>query len=127
MLYNFGATPTDAQVPVSGLALDANGNLYGTTNGGGQFGNGTVFELTPPAVSGEAWTESVIYSFANGSDGSTPWGTVIFDRSGNLQGTTLTGSVYALTPPPSVGGPWTGTTIYNFPGPRATAPNLKPV
>jgi len=45
-LYSFNGTP-DGAFPVSSLVLDGNGNLYGTTSGGGTYGNGTVFKLTP--------------------------------------------------------------------------------
>ena len=64
------------------------GNLYGTTSSGGASGLGTVYQLTP---SNGGWTESVLYSFAGGSDGSQPWGGVIFDKAGNLYGTTYEG------------------------------------
>lgn len=45
-LYAFGVSPDGAH-PEAGLILDASGNLYGTTNGGGASGNGTVFKITP--------------------------------------------------------------------------------
>jgi uncharacterized repeat protein (TIGR03803 family) len=115
VLYSFGASSTDGNVPVTGVIFDANGNLYGTTNAGGNFGNGTVYELSPPAAVGGAWTESVIYSFTGGTDGDTPWGNLTLDKSGNLYGTTLTGGVYKLAPP-SGSGSWTETTLYHFPG-----------
>ena len=49
-LYSFGATSGDGRLPVTGLVVDGNGNLFGTTQAGGgstacQFGCGTVFEL----------------------------------------------------------------------------------
>ena len=50
-----------------GLILDASGDLYGTTPAGGT-GSGVVFELSPPSVSGGSWTETVLYTFTNGSD-----------------------------------------------------------
>ena len=51
--------------------MDASGNLYGTTGSGGvNDRRGTVFELTPPATSGESWTESILWSFGSGTDGS---------------------------------------------------------
>jgi uncharacterized repeat protein (TIGR03803 family) len=47
---------TDGVVPEGTLILDAKGNLYGTTVGGGLYGAGTVFELSPN--SDGSWTES---------------------------------------------------------------------
>jgi len=74
------------------LIFDAAGNLYGTTLWGGTYGDGTVFELTPTA--GGGWTEQVLYSFGNGTDGADPNATLIFYRAGNLYGTTDLGGTY---------------------------------
>ena len=61
MLHSFGSG-TDGQRLAAGLIFDAAKiNLYGTTNSGGTFGDGTVFELTPQ--SGGGWAERVLYSF----------------------------------------------------------------
>jgi uncharacterized repeat protein (TIGR03803 family) len=84
VLYSFQGSP-DGQLPASGLLRDAAGNLFGTTAGGGASGNGTVFQLDP---SGK---ETVLYSFAGGSDGSAPYGNLIQDSAGNLYGTTSAG------------------------------------
>ena len=54
-------------------------------SGGGAYGAGTVFELTPNGDG--SWTESVLHSF-NGSDGADPHSGLIFDAAGNLYGTT---------------------------------------
>jgi uncharacterized repeat protein (TIGR03803 family) len=56
----------------------------GTTEAGGAYSYGTVFELEP--TTGGGWTETVLYSF-NG-DGMYPYASLIFDASGNLYGTT---------------------------------------
>ncbi len=86
---------------IGGVILDAAGNLYGSLVGGGAYGNGAVYKLTP---SGSGWTESVLYDFPNFSDGSRPYGGLIFDHFGNLYGTTEMGgetdggTVYELTP-----------------------------
>jgi uncharacterized repeat protein (TIGR03803 family) len=108
-----GADPLDAQ-----FVFDAAGNLYGTTSGGGAYGEGTVFELSPN--SDGTWTGAVLYSFTGGSDGSTPFAGVIFDAAGDLYGTTLSGgdggsgTVFTLTP--NSGSGWTESVIYNFTG-----------
>jgi uncharacterized repeat protein (TIGR03803 family) len=117
VLHNFPAYPGDGGRPGSGdLVFDQARNLYGTTILGGSAGLGAVYKLTP---SGE---ESVLYSFAGGNDGSTPWSGVIFDGSGNLYGTTTEGgegclagcgTVYKMTPS---GSGWTETPIYRFTG-----------
>ena len=97
VLYSFVGTDDGAN-PDGGVVLDASGNLYGTTVQGG--GNGVVFQLTP---SGSGWTESVLYRFTTFSDGAQPHGGLIFDRSGNLYGSTSTdgeydaGTVFELT------------------------------
>jgi uncharacterized repeat protein (TIGR03803 family) len=74
-LYSFMGPPADGAGPWSPLLLDANGNLYGTTNSGGSSsacrgGCGTVFRLTP---NGSGWTETVLYSFSGGADGGGPY------------------------------------------------------
>ena len=61
---------------------------------GGTYVDGTVFELSP--TGGGGWTETVLHSFGNGTDGSYPYGSLIFDAAGNLYGTT---SRAALTAP----------------------------
>ncbi|HWY20148.1 MAG TPA: choice-of-anchor tandem repeat GloVer-containing protein [Candidatus Acidoferrum sp.] len=91
ILYNFG-NGTDGANPHGALIFDALGNLYGTTSTGGANGAGTVFELTP--IGGGAWSEAILYSFIGGTGGSDPNGSVIFDSSGNIYGTTVSGGSY---------------------------------
>jgi uncharacterized repeat protein (TIGR03803 family) len=115
VLYSFSGG-TDGADPVAGLIQDGTGNLYGTTSQGGANGNGTVFELAAPKTKGDNWTESVLYSFGTGSDGSDPVGGLSFDSSGNLYGTTSAGGAYGfgtvfqLVP----GASWTENILYNF-------------
>ena len=92
VLHNFNHDGSDGVGPQSGLIFDADGNLYGTTEGGGTYTyfGGTVFELSP--MPGGGWTETVLYSFGNGMDGAAPgYGSLIFDAAGNLYGTTMHG------------------------------------
>jgi len=120
-----GGTPTplyyfsggdDGNGPESAVIFDQSGNLYGTTNGGGTNGCGTVYELSP---SDGGWTEKVLYSFQCGStDGQYPIGGLIFDSAGNLYGTTNFGgahnggTVFELTP--AGGGNWTFHLLYSL-------------
>ncbi len=94
VLYNFCFTPNcnNGVFPQAGLIADSQGNLYGTTLEGGVSGYGTVFELSPPAVTGGAWSITVLHAFTEqGSDGSYPLAGLIADTSGNLYGTTTNG------------------------------------
>jgi len=74
--------------PYDAVVFDANGNLYGTTYGGGSHDRGNVFKLTP---SGSGWIYQSLYDFTGGSDGGTPEDKLIVDASGNLYGTTFFG------------------------------------
>ncbi len=81
-------TGANGEKPGAGLVLDANGNLYGTTQQGGQHGDGTVFE-----IANGTQTLSTLVAF-KGTNGSTPDGGLMFDSSGNLFGTTLLGGTH---------------------------------
>jgi len=121
ILHSFGSG-TDGSQPVGGLILDSSGNLYGTTTLGCSSNNGTVFELSR---SGGSWTETVLYSFAGGSDGSFPLSSLNMHTSSTLYGTTALGgnsndcagngcgTVYKLT---LSGGSWTETVLHAFNG-----------
>jgi uncharacterized repeat protein (TIGR03803 family) len=87
VLYSFTGK-ADGGTPESGLVFDAHGNLYGTTWGGGDFSDGTVFKLSPAGV------ETVLHSFTDGLDGGAPVVGMIFDAQGNLYGTTSQGGAY---------------------------------
>jgi uncharacterized repeat protein (TIGR03803 family) len=112
ILYTFTGG-ADGQCPYSDLILDGQGNLYGTTIAGGAFGSGTVFKLT--SGSNGKWSETVLHSFHDdGKDGLTPQAGVIFDKAGNLWGTTSAGgtnggTVFELTPGPN--GTWSETVL----------------
>ncbi len=112
-IYNFPNGP--AQAPIGGLIFDTAGNLYGTAAAGGEFGSGTVFELTP---SGSTWVQKALYNFRGGNDGVGPFGSLVFDGSGNLYGATVrggphdAGTIFELIRNSS--GSWTKTTLYSF-------------
>ena len=101
ILYSFQYGDNDGLNPFSRPVIDREGNLYGTTNAGGANNHGSVFELTP---SNGGWTESILYNFMGGGDGSGPRSGMVFDSAGNLYGTTELGgayncgTVYELTP-----------------------------
>ena len=131
VLWSFG-NGADGAEPEAGLIMDGSGNLFGTTLSGGADQKGTVFELTPP-TSGGAWTESVVWSFGNGTDGTRPVGSLIMDSSGNLYGTTEqggangVGTVFELIPPSMDEGSWTESILWNFnPGTRGTKDGFEP-
>jgi uncharacterized repeat protein (TIGR03803 family) len=125
ILYNFTGG-SDGSQPYGGLIFDSAGNLYGTTYRGGTSNAGTVYQLTPPGRHGGTWTETVLYSFASGSDGEGPQSDLIFDQAGNLYGTTANGGspgngiVFQLTP--GQGGAWTETVLHSFLTNEGTSP-----
>ena len=138
VLYRF-AGGADGRQPSMSVVFDPLGNLYGTTQFGGNVqvcggGCGTIFELSPPSSPGGQWTHTVLYTFEGNADGQYP-GEVLFGANGALYGTTSSGganpgvpchtnrritfgcgTVFALTPPSQKGGAWTKTVIYTFPG-----------
>jgi hypothetical protein len=87
VLYVFkGNASNDGATPVGGLVIDSSGNLYGTTAYGGtgdcvllgsKLGCGAVYELSPPAQKGGAWTETVLYSFPSAKQGYFPNGDLV--------------------------------------------------
>lgn len=85
VLYSFlgGTDGWDVQ---NGVVRDSEGNLYGTTLGGGTASFGTIFEITP------AGAEKILYSFAGAPDGADP-SQIVLDNS-TLYGTTYTGGNY---------------------------------
>jgi uncharacterized repeat protein (TIGR03803 family) len=61
-LYSFTGG-NDGGSTVARLIFDSSGALYGTTAQGGASDRGTVFKLTPPAVGGAQWTNTVLHDF----------------------------------------------------------------
>jgi uncharacterized repeat protein (TIGR03803 family) len=118
VLHSFGKKGSgDGQTPNAPLIVDASGNLYGTTQLGGAYDAGTVFELTPEA--GGGWTETLLYSFGYlRPDGYSPTSGLIFDAAGNLYGTTFEGGAYGLGTvfelSPQEGGGWKEKILHHF-------------
>jgi uncharacterized repeat protein (TIGR03803 family) len=118
-IYSFcslgGSSCTDGGDPVGGLTLGSDGNFYGTTEGGGSNGGGTIYMLTPSGVL------STLYNFCSqgGSgctDGKDPAATLVQGSDGYFYGTTYggganaAGTVFKISPSPS----FTFTSLYSF-------------
>ena len=116
VVFSFSSNEANGTLPAGHLVLGPRGVLYGTTNGGGASGAGTIFQLTPPASASGAWRETVLYSFTGGSDGGFPENGVISDGKGNLLGA-AGNQVFRLNKPQSAGGSWTESVLHSFSGP----------
>lgn len=140
VLYSFcsAANCADGAQPLAGVTMDeSSGDLYGTTSASGANSGGNVFMLQPPAKTGGAWTQTVLYNFCSVgglscTDGGYPLGGVIRDATGNLYGTTSAGGtvgpsctngvsagetcgvVFKLAPPKQSGNAWTETVLHTF-------------
>lgn len=134
VLYEFQGG-ADGRQPGMGVVFDSLGNLYGSTQFGGNEqvcggGCGTIFELSPPMQQGGQWTHRVIYTFQGNVDGQYP-GELLFGANGVLYGTTTSGganpgvpchtnrritygcgTVFTLT---ESKGTWSKEVIYTFP------------
>src|SRR6266700_4245853 len=112
ILYSFANSNGDGASPFAGLIMDASGNLYGTTAGGGTGGTGTVFSLINTSGT---YRENLLLLFGSscGGSGANSEAGLIMDSSGNLYGTTLfggaksVGMVFELT---NLSGPAQATT-----------------
>lgn len=119
-LYNFCSLSgcTDGSNPMGGLTLGFDGNYYGTTQGGGTGGAGTVFQLTPQGVL------HTLYTFTNKSDDSAPDYTVLLGQDGNLYGVSeeqyngQNGAFFKITPSGKF------TVLYDFDFTHGSSPNL---
>jgi len=109
-LYNFDFTHGAYPQYPNLLAQGRNGNLYGTTAGGGTYGDGVVFRITPSG------TLNVLYNFKINSIGDSPFSGLTLGTDGNFYGTTTSGgpnnwgTIFKITPNGSL------TTLYNFTG-----------
>ena len=115
---------TDGDYPTAALIVDANGDLFGTTNEGGTNGDGTVFEIknigtvASPIYSGSPITLASL----NGSNGNLPLAGLIADANGDLFGTAVEGgangdgTVFEVAPIPTISGTLAGqTTTFEAP------------
>jgi hypothetical protein len=127
---------TNGALPQASLTADSKGNLYGATFDGGTGncnfnipGCGVVFELSPP-LRGRTWTETVLYNFQAGKDGTHPQSPLVLDTRGNLYGSTSFGGdmscadenglgcgvVFELSPATTPGSPWNEKVLHAFHG-----------
>ncbi len=103
---------TDGAIPDAALVQATNGDLYGTTYGGGANGGGTVFKITPSG--GLTTLYSFLCSQTNCTDGLDPTAGLIQGTDGNFYGTTPIGgankggTVFKITPRGTL------TTLYGF-------------
>lgn len=142
VLFNFNGRNGD--LPIGGLVVGKNGELYGTTFAGGAHDLGIVFELIPPHPGKKDWSEKILHAFTGGKDGANPIATLVVDTNGILYGTAMTGgviddsfngcpyaprgnplgsasslgcgTVFKLTPPAVASVKWTFKVIYKFTG-----------
>ncbi len=86
----FSNSGSDGCLPRGNLLLDSTGTIYGATQSGGTYFEGTAYTLVPPPSGQTAWTFTTIHQFTGGSDGAEPNGGLI-GGAGNLWGTTTAG------------------------------------
>jgi uncharacterized repeat protein (TIGR03803 family) len=108
-LYAFGASSGDGISPNAALIQGRDGNLYGTTQGGGAKGGGTVYKITTGG------TLTILYSFGvNSTDGVIPSVGLVEGNDGNFYGTTEQGgangkgTLFRVSPAEVL------TTLYDF-------------
>ena len=112
--------------PTASLILDANGDLFGTTSGGGAQGYGTVFEIAKTAT-GYASAPTTLVSFDGFSGGESPYASLIADANGDLFGTTAGGgadgfgTVFEIVKT-ATGYASTPTNLVSFDGTNGSAP-----
>lgn len=84
--YSFNGG-NDGASPEGDVVIDRQGNLYGTTSRGGQYGKGVVFKVDRKGQ------ETILHSFS-GADGANPYGGLVLDEQGNAYGTTYSGGAW---------------------------------
>jgi uncharacterized repeat protein (TIGR03803 family) len=119
-LYTFlgGA---DGLNPLAGVSLTGTGTILGNTYLGGTSNDGVIFQLTPPAVAGGAYTETVLINF-DGTNGANPSSILVTDLKGDFYGATggaqagVGGNVFKLTGTPKAKSPFAYNVLYTFSG-----------
>jgi uncharacterized repeat protein (TIGR03803 family) len=94
---SYYVSPPDGASPYAALMLDTNGNLYGTTYGGGSNGYGTIFRMTPGGDLATLYSfGSVLSTNYEPLDGSYPYAPLLAASDGNLYGTTFAGGSHII-------------------------------
>jgi uncharacterized repeat protein (TIGR03803 family) len=119
VVHRFASSPTDGQFPAGGLLTDSAGTFYGSTEGGGVYGTGTIFKFSDNhgKLQGQ-----YLYNFPNCMQGCYPMGTLARDSLGNLYGMAQGGTnscgglscgvVYRLSP--QADGTWEYSVLVNL-------------
>ncbi len=134
-LFAFSQAAGTGASPQGGVAFSPSGTLVGTTDSGGPFGTGTVFELSPPAAGQKQWTQLLLTAFQDSAmNGAFPQSGVAISSTGEVFGTAQgggkfgDGTLFMLEPPAGMGEPWNQTVLrdfgrrraHNSPGPYAS-------
>jgi uncharacterized repeat protein (TIGR03803 family) len=133
VIHTFTGSDFDGEAPSGSVVFDAAGNMYGTTQIGGAGFCGVVYELKP--MPDGRWEEKILHHFNNYrngviNDGCMPSSYLVFDKQGNIYGTTQRtgasdcatnagcGTVFELSP--QANGTWSETQIHRFPNTGTT-------
>lgn len=115
-LYSFAGGTLDGCYPYTGLIQGSDGNLYGTTNSCGTYSRGVIYKITTAGV------ETVLRSFASGTDGSPGYygysgyggSPLVMAADGNLYGVNGSGGLYGAGTVFKLTNLGTFTTLYSF-------------
>lgn len=95
LIHSFGSITGDGKLPLAGMSLGTDGNLYGTGSQGGKTNTGAIFKITTAGV------YSLLYNFCSTTsckDGMGPATPLLQHTDGKFYGTTngnsLGGSVF---------------------------------
>jgi uncharacterized repeat protein (TIGR03803 family) len=121
LLYSFSGSPAgEGANPYGGLVFDGEGKLYGTTNAGGKYGDGTIFQLAPQ--NDGTWEQKILHNFNKNKDGASPYSGLVTasakSGSATFYGTTFAGgsrgfgTVFQLNS--AAGGTWTVKVLAGF-------------
>ncbi len=118
VLHAFTGKRDGAVGSLGALLMDSAGNIYGTSELGGDAGAGAVYELSPTGKG--SWKFTTLYDFKGMPDAANPYGGLVLDNIGNLYGTTYfggelgMGTVFQLSHGPN--GAWQENILYSFQG-----------